>query len=117
MPTPVAPLQIWLPSECDPASPHPLHEDCAMIDPFEDAPPSGPQLTDYDRSHIKLYMRLLDASADGADWREAVEVLFGIDPEREPDRARLIHDSHLERALWMTRTGYRQLLQHSGNRL
>lgn len=88
-----------------------------MIDPFEDTPPACPQLTEYDRSHIKLYMRLLDADADGADWREAVEVLFGVDPAREPERARQIHDSHLQRARWMTQTGYRQLLQQSSNRL
>ena len=41
---------------------------------------------------------------------EAVEVLFGIDPVREPDRARRVYDSHLARARWMTQSGYRQLL-------
>lgn len=87
-----------------------------MIDPFKDTPPSGSQLTDYDRSHIKLYMRVLDADADGADWREAVEVLFGIDPAREPERARQVHDNHLQRARWMTQTGYQQLLQQAGHR-
>nr|WP_241565292.1 DUF2285 domain-containing protein [Sinirhodobacter populi] len=60
-------------------------------------------------------MRLLDAAADGADWREAVEVLFGIDPIREPDRARHVHGSHLARAHWMTHTGYRHLLRDSRN--
>ena len=55
-----------------------------MIDPFEDVAPSGDELTAYDRAHVKLYMRLLDATADGADWREAVQVIFGIDPEAEP---------------------------------
>lgn len=82
-----------------------------MIDPFEDTAPSVEQLTEYDRSHIKLYMRLLDAAADGADWREAVEILFGIDPVREQDRARHVHDSHLARARWMTHTGYKHLLR------
>ncbi|MHA7772202.1 DNA -binding domain-containing protein [Roseibium sp. M-1] len=82
-----------------------------MTDLFNDTAPSCESLTDYDTAHIKLYMRLLDASDDGADWREAVEVLFGIDPETEPDRARLVHDSHLARARWMTRTGYKHLLQ------
>lgn len=78
---------------------------------YLDEAPSGPVLTDYDRAHFKLYMRLLDAQADGADWREAVSVLFGIDPEREADRARHVHDSHLARAHWMTEHGYRQLLR------
>ena len=81
-----------------------------MIEPFEDVAPFGHHLTEYDRKHVKLYARLLDAEADGADWREGVEVLFGIDPAREPDRARRVHDSHLRRARWMTQSGYRQLL-------
>ena len=53
---------------------------------------------------------VLDAAADGADWREAVAVIFGIDPAAEPERARRVHDSHLARARWMTEHGYRQLL-------
>jgi hypothetical protein len=42
---------------------------------------------------------------------ERLRVLFGIDPAHEPERARLVHDSHLSRARWMTEVGYRQLLQ------
>ncbi|WP_438273848.1 DNA -binding domain-containing protein [Nitrobacter sp.] len=86
-----------------------------MIEPFEDIAPSCQNLTKYDRKHVKLYVRLLDADVDGADWREAVEVLFGIDPASEPDRARRVHDSHLQRARWMTHTGYRQLLLGPSN--
>ncbi len=77
---------------------------------FLDAPPASAELTDYDRSHMKVYMRVLDATTDGADWREAVAVIFGLDPDAEPDRARLVHDSHLARARWMTEHGYRKLL-------
>ena len=77
---------------------------------FLDAPPDRAELTDYDRSHMKAYMRVLDAASDGADWREAVEVIFGLDPEAEPERARRVHDSHLARARWMTEHGYRKLL-------
>jgi hypothetical protein len=84
-----------------------------MIEPFDDTAPVGDELTDYDRSHVKLYMRLFDADADGADWREVTKVLFGIDPTKEPERARQVHDSHLARARWMTRTGYRQLLRQT----
>jgi hypothetical protein len=40
-----------------------------------------------------------------------VRVLFGLDPEREPDRAKIVHDSHLARAHWMSETGYRHLLE------
>jgi hypothetical protein len=76
---------------------------------FRDEAPDGDHLTDYDRTHIKLYCRLLDAEADGADWQEAVEVLFGIDPNTEPDRARRVHDTHLARARWMSEHGYKPL--------
>jgi hypothetical protein len=79
-----------------------------MIDYLDEAP-TGLALTEYDRQHIKLYMRLLDAEADGADWQQAVEILFGICPKTHPERARRIHDSHLARAHWMTEYGYRQL--------
>jgi hypothetical protein len=78
---------------------------------FLDAPPDSSELTDYDREHMKEYMRVLDAAANGADWREAVAVIFEIDPEAYPERARVVHDSHLARARWMTEHGYRQLLR------
>lgn len=77
---------------------------------FLDEPPESFVLTDYDREHMKLYMRLLDAATDGADWREAVAVIFEIDPEADPERARRVHDSHLARARWMAEHGYRHLL-------
>ncbi len=78
---------------------------------FLNSPPDSAELTDYDRAHMKEYMRVLDAATDGADWREAVSVIFGIDPAAEPERAQRVHDSHLARARWMTEHGYRQLLR------
>lgn len=78
---------------------------------YLDEPPDSPTLTDYDRAHVKLYMRLLDAEADGADWREVVSILFELDPSSEPERSRHVHDTHLARARWMTEQGYRQLLR------
>lgn len=83
------------------------------IPKFLDDPPSSERLTSYDREHMKLYMRLIDAERDGADWREAVHVLFGLDPERDPIRCRAIHDAHLARAHWMTERGYRELVRES----
>lgn len=80
---------------------------------FLDAPPSGDVLTDYDRRHLKLYLRLLDAEADGADWREVSRVVLGLDPERDPDRAQRLHDSHLSRARWVAQSGYRHLLRQT----
>lgn len=83
------------------------------IDTFEDRPPDGDKLTDYDERHLSAYLRLLDAAYEGADWREAVRIIFGLDPMLEPERARVVYDSHLARARWMTRTGYRHLLHRS----
>ena len=80
---------------------------------FDDHPPDEPSVTPYDERHLKTYLRLLDAAEAGADWREVVQVIFGIDPKGEPARARSVHDSHLARARWMSRTGYRDLLQRS----
>lgn len=80
---------------------------------FLDEPPQSPALTSYDRAHMKLYLRLLDAETNGADWREAVSVLFGIDPNREPERAQRVHRTHLARARWMTEHGYRHLVRES----
>lgn len=80
---------------------------------FLDEPPPSEQLTDYDRAHLKTYIRLLDAEADGADWEEVVRVIFGLDPAGEPERAERIHKSHLSRARWMTESGYRKLLRAS----
>jgi hypothetical protein len=79
---------------------------------LQDQPPASDTLTDYDRSHLKLYMRLLDAEASGSDWQEATLVLFGIDPAEDERRAKAVHSAHLARAKWMTDHGYRQLLAH-----
>src|SRR3546814_11293830 len=80
-----------------------------MTQEFKDEPPESPSLTDYDRRQMVTYLRLLDAETDGADWREAVSILFGLDPDREPQRARRVHDTHLARPRWMTEHGYRGL--------
>jgi hypothetical protein len=68
-------------------------------------------LTVYDEEHAITYMRMLDADAEGADWREVSRIVLHIDPEREPDRARRAFDSHLARARWAAREGYRHLLR------
>lgn len=75
-----------------------------------DAPPSDDHITAYDRDHLKLYMRLLDADTAGAPLAEVARILLGIDATHEPERARRVHDSHLGRARWMTERGYRELL-------
>lgn len=79
--------------------------------PVADQAPAAPDLTAYDRDHIAVYMRLLDAAKDGASWEEAAGIVLGIDPGREPERARRAYDSHLDRARWMIDQGYRDLLR------
>ncbi len=78
---------------------------------FQDSPPLTDRVNSYDEAHFVTYLRLLDADEEGADWREVVEIVFGLDPDADPERARLIHDSHLARARWMTEKGYRHLLE------
>ena len=86
-------------------------ENAATPPALEDRPPQVDFVSPYDERHLANYLRLLDAEAEGADWREAVSIIFGIDPVREPERARLVYDSHLTRAHWMTEHGYRHLLK------
>ncbi|HQT62087.1 DNA -binding domain-containing protein [Acidiphilium sp.] len=76
-----------------------------------DAAPNATHVTDYDRSHAALYLRLLDAADEGAPWEEAAHIVLGIDPAREPARARSAYESHLARARWLTAQGYRDLLK------
>jgi hypothetical protein len=82
----------------------------AVIVSFLDSPPKSDALTDYDRAHLVHYLQILDAEADGADWRYVVRVVFELEPNDNLKRAKLIHASHLARAKWMTETGYRLLL-------
>jgi len=79
--------------------------------PFQDQPPHTERVNTYDEQHLAIYLRLLMADEEGADWREVVQVIFGLNPAQEPDRAKTVHESHLARARWMTETGYRHLLE------
>lgn len=80
-------------------------------DAFEETPPQSERLTGYDEAHLTTYLRLLDAEEEGADWREVARIVFGLDVDADPDRAKRVHGSHLARARWMTEAGYRQLLK------
>jgi Uncharacterized conserved protein (DUF2285) len=79
--------------------------------PAADTAPDADGLTAYDQEHLVTYLRLLDAEADGADWKEAAQIVLNIDPLREPERARRAWESHLARAKWMSESGYRHLLR------
>ena len=52
-----------------------------------DLTPAGPALTAYDEEQAITYLRMLDADAEGADWREVARIVLNIDPEHEPDSA------------------------------
>ncbi|WFU32414.1 DUF2285 domain-containing protein [Bradyrhizobium brasilense] len=77
-----------------------------------DSAPVDDILTPYDKEHAITYLRMLDADAEGADWREVTAIVLDIDHEREPIRARQAYESHLARARWMSNCGYKLLLKH-----
>lgn len=79
--------------------------------PFKDSPPLTDRVNAYDEAHLATYLRLLDAAEEGADWREVVKIVFGLDVDADPDRAKHMHDTHLARARWMTEQGYPHLLE------
>ncbi len=78
---------------------------------FQDRPPVTERVNACDERHLITYIRPRDAAEEGADWREVVQIIFGLDAAQEPEPAWIVHDSHLARARWMTETGYRHLLE------
>jgi hypothetical protein len=49
------------------------------LDPdVDDLAPTDTMLTVYDEQHMITYLRLLDADADGADWREVTRIVLHI---------------------------------------
>ena len=82
----------------------------ALEPEIADEAPWSEDLTDYDLAHLIVYLRLLDARADQADWREVARVVLGRDPAQDEILARRCWETHLARAEWMTTTGYKDLL-------
>ena len=80
-----------------------------------DLPPDSENLTDYDRAHLVVYFRLLDAAAAGVDWRVTVRDVLDIDPSLEPAEAQRVFDIYYARAQWMARVGYRLLASNTTN--
>ena len=72
--------------------------------PIANSAPDEPFLTGYDMSHLMTYLRLLDADAEGADWREVARIVLNLDAENDRDRTKRVWQSHLARAKWMTRS-------------
>jgi hypothetical protein len=64
--------------------PPPLDPDVA------DAAPSDSVLAVYDEQHVVTYLRLLDADAEGADWRDVARIVRG--PVNETARIAAIRE-------------------------
>lgn len=85
-----------------------------QLDPdVDDEAPGGPDITIYDEEHFVTYLRLLDAQADCADWTEVARIVLHRDPVAEEARTRNCWESHLARAQWMTKQGYRRILEQA----
>ncbi|TGY88793.1 DUF2285 domain-containing protein [Marinicauda algicola] len=84
------------------------------LDPdVEDEAPVCPDITAYDETHFVTYLRLLDAQAEGADWMEVARIVLHRDPAAEEAQCRRCWESHLARAQWMTKNGYRRILEQA----
>lgn len=82
------------------------------LDPdVDDAAPTGDGITTYDEQHYVTYLRLLDAKAEGADWTEVARIVLHRDPVGEKERTYRCWQSHLARAQWLSREGYRRILE------
>ncbi|GLI94253.1 DNA -binding domain-containing protein [Methylocystis echinoides] len=84
------------------------------LDPdVDDEAPTGDAITAYDERHYVTYLRLLDAKAEDADWKEVARIVLHRDPVTEEFRARRCWQSHLQRAQWLSREGYRKILEQA----
>ncbi len=84
------------------------------LDPdVDDLAPTGNAITVYDERHFVTYLRLLDAKAEGAHWSEVARIVLHRDPLGEELRTYRCWQSHLERAQWMSREGYRRILDQA----
>ena len=66
-------------------------------------------LTDYDKRNLKTYLRLLDAENEGVPWEEAAGTILKRDVDADPVKAKNTWYQHVERAIWMTKEGWREL--------
>ena len=77
---------------------------------YDDVPDlKSDSLTDYDKRNLKTYLRLLDAEQDNMPWEEAVRLILKRDPDSNRLKVKNTWDQHMERAMWMTEHGWREL--------
>ncbi|MEJ6395509.1 DUF2285 domain-containing protein [Gymnodinialimonas sp. 2305UL16-5] len=63
---------------------------------------------------LKKYLRLLDAEAEGADWKEIASLLLEFDVTADPDIARQIYMDELYAAHELAEDGYLRFMLKSG---
>lgn len=80
--------------------------------PIAEDVPWSDGITEYDESHLVIYLRLLDAEAAGATADDMARMILGIDPAKEPTRAAKALESHLRRAKWMSEQGHQRFSGH-----
>jgi hypothetical protein len=49
-----------------------------------DTAPNEPFLTGYDEQHLVIYLRLLDAESEGADWRKVAKIVLKMIRTKSP---------------------------------
>ncbi|TAL02588.1 MAG: DUF2285 domain-containing protein [Rhodospirillaceae bacterium] len=82
------------------------------LDPvIADEVPWAPTLTAYDEAHLIVYLRLIDARAAGATDDDIARIVLKIDPAQEPERAKVVLETHMSRVRWLTEHGYKELLK------
>lgn len=84
----------------------------AELDPdVEDVVPWSETITPYDETHFITYARLLDAEASKAEWQEAARIILHRDASADEELTYRCWNNHLQRAKWMTTSGYKHLLR------
>ncbi|WP_319498719.1 DNA -binding domain-containing protein [uncultured Cohaesibacter sp.] len=86
------------------------------IDPdVADEAPKDDRVTPYDEQHFITYLRLLDAEKAGADWHEVARIVLHRDAADDTERSYRCWKSHLDRAQWLSKTGYKTILTQAAN--
>ena len=73
--------------------------------------PRADAVTAYDEAHFAVYLSLLHASAIGVSDTEMCRDILGIDASAEPERARTMLQTHLDRARWLSSSGRQRILE------
>jgi hypothetical protein len=55
--------------------------------------------------------KIVPPKAEGADWKEVARIVLHRDPVGDNERTRRCWESHLARAQWLSREGYRRILE------